>query len=124
MEIKEKDSVLFDKLEINGLKLKESELIYSCPSEVYRLYIQRDEHSGFSAIGLYNQYSDNTSESWVSSVENPLKVNVLFTASACFDGVRHLSFNDYINYPSLEKITAMLKELRRLELEICPDADE
>ena len=122
--MKLKNDILFNDLEINGVKLKETELIYSCNSEVYRLYIQRDNNEGFSAIGLYNQYSDNTAESWAGSIDNPLKVDVLFTASACFDGVRHLSFNEYINCPSLEKMTAMLKELRRLELEICPDADE
>lgn len=124
MNLKTEDEVNFHEMEMGGVLVKDTELAYSCPFEVYRLYVMKDEDQGFRAVALYNPYSDNTKESWKENLEYPLKVNVLFDVWACFDGVRHLNFNRYVSFPCLDRIGVMLKEVRRIELETCPDADE
>ncbi|MDG3027493.1 hypothetical protein P7410_28185 [Vibrio parahaemolyticus] len=118
------EQVPFDSIALNGKPIFEAELAYSCYSEVYRMYVSKDENGGFMAVGLYNPFSDNTPDCWTSNLGASFKVEVLFIASACFDGVRSLNFNQSISHPSLERLTQMLTKLRMIEVEICTDSDD
>lgn len=109
-----------DEINLYNIITADWELAYSCFSEVYRLYIQKNENQGFQAIAVYNPYSDNTKECWDNK---DLLVNVIFNAQACFDGVRHLNINPYISHPCLDRIGLLIKELRKIEVSICPDAE-
>lgn len=117
------EQVPFYSIALNGKPIFEAELVYSCYSEVYRMYVSKDENGGFMAVGLYNPFSDNTPDCWASNLGAPFKVEVLFIAYACFDGVRSLNFNPTISHPSLERLTQMLTKLRMIEIESCTDAD-
>jgi hypothetical protein len=97
--------------------------VYSCFSEVYRLYIKRDENQGFKAIGIYNPHSDNTKECWKKKGNTPLIVDVIFSSNACFDGTRQMYFNKCVHHPCLDRIGFLIKALRKVEIETCPDAD-
>jgi hypothetical protein len=124
VDIKTKDSVNFRDLKILRSLTTDWELVYSCYSEVYRLYVKRDETSGFQAVALYNAHSDNTKASWENSEVKPLIADVIFTANACFDGTRQLVFNPCLNHPCLDRLSFLLRALRKIELETCPDADD
>ncbi len=121
--MKGKDEVDFHKLKMEDTLVKNCELVYSCFSEVYRLYIRKDEYQGFRALAIYNPHSDNTAESWEGNKGESLNVDIIFEASACFDGIRQLDFNPNINHPCLDRICSMIKKLRSIEMEICPDSD-
>ena len=124
MSIEVKDFVDFHTMEIGDTLVKDFELVYSCFSEAYRLYVLRDEFKGFRAIALYNPYSDNTKECWEVDKSEALNVDVIFDARACFDGVRQLDFNPYVSHPCIDRLGLLLKELRKVEIETCPDADQ
>jgi hypothetical protein len=124
MLIKEKDEVDFHEIKIGGSLVSECELVYSCFSEVYRLYIKRDEANGFKAVAIYNPHSDNTKECWENNENNSLIIDIIFCASACFDGTRELEFNHCVHHPCLDRIGSLIKALRKVEIDICPDANE
>lgn len=124
MCIKTKNDVDFHEMKIGDSLVSECELVYSCFSEVYRLYIKRNEAQGFNAVAIYNPHSDNTKECWIKKENEPLIVDVIFSANACFDGIRQLHFNDCVHHPCLDRIGFLIKALRKVEIEICPDADE
>lgn len=123
MEIETINTTCFQKLEMDGSFVHEMEIAYTSRCKSYRLYLKRDNHDGFRAAAIFNPFSDHTDKSWENNDEHPLMVDVLFSAWACFDGIRHLYFNEYISTPCLESLSEMLKELRKLEESICPEAD-
>jgi hypothetical protein len=123
LNIKAENEVEFYKMKFGEALVAECELVYSCHSEAYRLYIKKDKARGFEAVALYNSHSDNTKGCWENNNNQPVTVDVIFYANACFDGVRQLEFNDCVHHPCLDRIGFLIKELRKVEIKTCPDAD-
>ena len=60
--------------------------------------------------------------------DNNTEVQFLFNGIAMFDGIRHMWLNTdqdeifgYVNYPNLDQLIEILREIRKLELMYCRD---
>lgn len=103
--------MILENLEFNNWEFVEikSHNIY------YRLY--------YNAIESFFEFAlieSTTCGDWDCDLED--SIIIIINKSVCnFDGIRHMYFNDYQNYPNIEGLILCLKELRRLELKYCDD---
>lgn len=94
----------------------------------YRIYFEpylddeNEKGSGFKFVVIEWISNPSDSEIWDDDTE----VEFLFNGIAYFDGVRHMylgtSQNEifgYVNYPNIEHLIEILKEIRKLEIEYC-----
>ncbi len=113
------EGILFSELTLDGIPLKDCELVFKGLHDNSRLFVHRyPENNSFYACAVeFNSYSGN-GEKWES---NDLRVNVIFEVIAYFDGVRQLKFTDdgYLYYPVISDLIGMLQKIKEIEIEIC-----
>ena len=104
-------------LKLLAKDFEEWSLEYQSPCNNYRLYsVKEHENQRFEVIALSLETSESEdNDGWNKTT----KAKELFSGEAVFDGIRHLTLNDYINYPLLEDLSKMFLIVSSLEKEIC-----
>lgn len=113
-----------DRLE-GGKLLKDCEVIYTSPDNLYRMYFTKPDDYGFKVKAVeWCSGSPGKKDHWE---DESATVEELFTLSARKDGARHLEFNrdsgmaGYIYCPNLLALKEMMDILVEKEKEHCPD---
>lgn len=114
----EKGCVFFKEIELYGKSITECEIALS--GRDYRMYYAPNS-TAFDAVLVRfvcaNSYSKDIWEC------EELQVEVVFSCTAYWDGVRHLHFNakddGYIYYPDMPFLLKSLNKLRELEEQYC-----
>lgn len=108
-----------------GKLLKDCEVIYTSPDNLYRMYFFKPDDYGFKVkVVEWCSGSCGKEDHWVDEYA---MVEELFTLSARKDGARHLEVNrksempGYIYCPNLLALKEMMEILIEKEKEHCPD---
>jgi hypothetical protein len=125
--LEEPDCKFFCDIRMQGKSLYHCNLVYQGKCTNTRMYVSKGDNC-FSAHAVrFVSSPTNCEDHWESK---SLVVQTLFTATAFFDGVRHLEFNrngcdmdGYLYYPPMGDLLEMLQKVREIELEVCRDAE-
>lgn len=120
-------AIRFQDMRLDMLPLSECDVTFESEDKNTRLYTHKND-AAFSALAvIYVSTEPESEDHWT---DKNLEVEKVFEAHAHFDGVRHLEFNrngtdmdGYLNYPDIPALIAMLQEVRRMELDLCPEAE-
>lgn len=105
------------------LYFKKSNCFDSCQIDgfLHRKGCEEKHGFDFAAVEWISSNAEHN-DIWANDTE----VSFLFNGIAMFDGVRHMYLGcdqnevfGYVNYPNLEILIDILKEIRKLEIEFC-----
>lgn len=108
-----------------GKLLKDCEVVYTSPDNLYRMYFSKPDDYGFKVKAVeWCSGSPGEKDHWEDELS---MVEELFALTATKDGARHLEFNrdsdmaGYIYCPNLLALKEMMDILVEKEKEHCPD---